>query len=107
MTTFTTEDRETMQKGLERKPEHYSHYKETIQGASGAQYSFVDTSPQAYEVTQIINTICTQLQALSTVINRMRAELTMLKQLADASLLASKPMSQQNRDKLKDNNCGK
>ena len=51
MTTFTTEDREAV-----------------IQGATGAQYSFVDTSPQAYEVTQIINTICAQLQALSTVI---------------------------------------
>ena len=74
MTTFTTEDREAMHKGLERKPEHYSHYKsETIQGVTGAQYSFVDTSPQAYEVTKIINTICAQLQALSTVIKQIQA----------------------------------
>lgn len=51
MTTFTTEDREAV-----------------IQGATGAQYQFMDTSPQAQEVTQIINGICHQLQALSTVI---------------------------------------
>ena len=57
MTTFTTEDKEAV-----------------IRGATGAQYSFVDTSPQAYEVTQIINTICTQLQALSTVIKQIQAK---------------------------------
>ena len=67
MTTFTTEDREAF-----------------IQGASGAQYSFVDTSPQAYEVTQIINTICAQLQALSTVIKEI-----------------------QTKQNQKENNCGK
>jgi len=67
MTTFTTEDREAV-----------------IQGASGAQYSFVDTSPQAYEVTQIINTICAQLQALSTVIKEI-----------------------QTKQNQKENNCGK
>lgn len=55
MTTFTTEDRVAMQQ-------------ETIQGATGAQYSFVDTSPQAQQVKQIINNICRELQALSTVI---------------------------------------
>ena len=57
MTTFTTEDREAV-----------------IQGASGAQYSFVDTSPQAQEVTQIVNGICHQLQALSTVIKQIQAK---------------------------------
>lgn len=67
MTTFTTEDREAV-----------------IQGASGAQYSFVDTSPQTYEVTQIINTICAQLQALSTVIKEI-----------------------QTKQNQKENNCGK
>ena len=88
MTTFTTEDREAV-----------------IQGASGAQYSFMDTSPQAQEVTQIVNGICHQLQALSTVINRMRAELTILKQLADASLLASKfPPTQRTNG---EDDCGK
>ena len=51
MTTFTTEDREAV-----------------IRGASGAQYSFMDTSPQAQQVKQIINNICRELQALSTVI---------------------------------------
>ena len=51
MTTFTTEDREAV-----------------IQGATGAQYQFMDTSPQAQQVKQIINNICRELQALSTVI---------------------------------------
>jgi len=105
MTTFTTEDREAMHKGLERKPEHYSHYKsETIQGATGAQYTFMDTSPQAQEITQIINGICGNLQALATVINKMRAELTTLKQLADASLLASRPPTLRTNG---ENDCGK
>ena len=47
MTTFTTEDKEAV-----------------IRGATGAQYSFVDTSPQAQQVKQIINNICRELQAL-------------------------------------------
>jgi hypothetical protein len=51
MTTFTTEDREAV-----------------IQGATGAQYTFMDTSPQSAQVKQIINNICRELQALSTVI---------------------------------------
>jgi hypothetical protein len=51
MTTFTTEDREAV-----------------IQGATGAQYQFVDTSPHATQVRQIVNNICRELQALSTVI---------------------------------------
>ena len=63
MTTFTTEDRIAMQQD-----------NQTIQGASGAQYSFVDTSPQAQEVTQIVNGICHQLQALSTVIKQIQAK---------------------------------
>lgn len=62
-----------------------------IQGATGAQYSFMDTSPQAQEVTQIINGICTQLQALSTVINSLRGEITAIKRLAEASVLNSRP----------------
>jgi len=87
MTTFTTEDREAV-----------------IQGATGAQYQFMDTSPQAQEVTQIINGVCSQLQALSTVINKMRAELTTLKQLADASILASRPPTLR---KNGEDDCGK
>jgi len=51
MTTFTTEDREAV-----------------IQGASGAQYQFMDTSPQSQQVRQVINNICRELQALSTII---------------------------------------
>ena len=50
MTTFTTEDREAV-----------------VQGATGAQYRFMDTSPGAQQVNQIINNICRELQALSTV----------------------------------------
>ena len=67
MTTFTTEDREAV-----------------IRGASGAQYSFMDTSPQAQQVKQIINNICRELQALSTVIKEI-----------------------QTKQNQKENNCGK
>ena len=55
MTTFTTEDREAV-----------------IQGATGAQYQFMDTSPQSQQVKQIINNICRELQALSTVITSLQ-----------------------------------
>jgi len=57
MTTFTTEDREAV-----------------VQGATGAQYRFMDTSPGAQQVNQIINNICRELQALSTVINQIRTK---------------------------------
>jgi hypothetical protein len=57
MTTFTTEDREAV-----------------VQGATGAQYRFVDTSPKAQQVKQIINSICQELQALSTVINEIKSK---------------------------------
>jgi hypothetical protein len=63
MTTFTTEDREAV-----------------IQGATGAQYSFMDTSPHAQQVRQSINTICRELQTLSTVIIALQ---TKTKQLED------------------------
>ena len=63
MTTFTTEDREAV-----------------IQGATGAQYRFVNTSPQAYQVTQIINNICRELQALSTVIISLQTQTTQQKE---------------------------
>lgn len=47
---------------------------QTIQGVTGAQYTLMDTSPESQEVVNIINTICTQLQALSSVINNLRKQ---------------------------------
>jgi hypothetical protein len=63
MTTFTTEDREAV-----------------MQGVTGAQYTFMDTSPHAQQVRQSINIICRELQALSTVIIALQ---TKTKQLED------------------------
>ena len=59
MTTFTSEDRAQAQS-------------EVIQGATGAQYRFMGTSPQAQEVNMIINALCSNLQALGVVLNKLR-----------------------------------
>lgn len=89
MTTFTTEDRQAV-----------------IQGATGAQYTFMDTRPQVPNVNQIINNICRELQALSTVITSYQSNAETIKILLDAAMLSSKqPVYPKEKDH--ENACGK
>ena len=103
MTTFTMQD-------LTATPEEeeamiaLSKQQEVIQGVTGAQYRFMDTSPKPPNVTQIINNICRELQALSTVISSYQANAETIKILLDAAMLSSK---QPVYPKEQDDACGK
>ena len=103
MTTFTMQDLSV--ETPEEKEAMDSIPNQVIQGATGAQYTFMDTRPQVPNVTQIINNICRELQALSTVITSYQSNAHVIKQLLDATIISNQNQTQPKRE---DNDaCGK
>ena len=99
MTTFTMQDLTT------ETPEE-KEAMDVIQGATGAQYRFVDVMADQKKpsVEVIINNICRELQALSTVISSYQANAEVIKKLLDAAALSAK---QPTYPKEQEDACGK
>lgn len=88
MTTFTMQDLTT--ETPEEKEAMDQIQNQVIQGATGRQYMFMDTSPKPPSVNVIINNICRELQALSTVITSYQSNAETIRKLLDAAMLSAK-----------------
>jgi hypothetical protein len=105
MTTFTMQDLTT--ETPEEKEAMDAITNQVIQGATGAQYTFMDTRPKPPDVTQIINNICRELQALSTVITSYQANAETIRKLLDAAALSAKQPTYPTPTEEQINACGK
>lgn len=106
MTTFTMQDLTT--ETPEEKEAMDQIQNQVIQGATGAQYTFVDVMADQKKpevrVETIINNICRELQALSTVITSYQANAETIRKLLDAAMLSAK---QPTYPKENQDDCGK
>ena len=105
MTTFTMQDLSV--ETPEEKEAMDAMPNQIIQGATGAQYTFMDTRPQVPNVTQIINNICRELQALSTVITSYQSNAETIRKLLDAAALSAKQPTYPTPTEEQINACGK
>ena len=89
MTTFTMQD-------LQIETPEEKEAMDVIQGATGAQYRFVDTMADLKKpsVEVIINNICRELQALSTVITSYQSNAETIKKLLDATIISYQNQTQ-------------